>query len=99
MPFATVPGSVRLNYEICGREDAPRLLVLNPSNTTLAELRAHIAGPGSPVKLDHSFRCLFVDYRGLGESTKPGAEGVPPWPSPNVEVYADDILELLHQIP
>ena len=98
MPHFTTTDGVRLHFTRYGNPSpqAQRLLVLCPSNTTLTELQPLISGPGSAVKLDRDFSCLIFDYRGIGKSSKPGEPT--PWPAPSMELFVNDVLELLNHV-
>ena len=95
MPSLQRGAHTALHYEMWGPVSAPRLLVLSPSNTSLAELRTYVAGPASkPMALATSFRCLGFDYRGVGASSMPHGG----WPAPGISVLVDDLLALLESV-
>ena len=93
-----LPEGVRLHYELLGQADAPRLLVLCPSSAPLTDVWPLIAGRGAASAFDAHFRCLSLDYRGIGESSKSGEPSVAPWPAPSIHVFVDDVLALLHHV-
>jgi len=98
MPHFTTADGVRLHFARFGNPspEAPRLLLLSPSATTIADLQPLISGPGGVAKLDREFACLMLDYRGIGSSSKPGEPK--PWPAPSLSIYVDDVIELLHHV-
>lgn len=94
MPWLDRPDGASLKYELFGDAAAPRVIILNPSNTPLADLRPLLSGRAAIAKLDGEYLCLGFDYRGIGDSSKPTVT----WPAPSMSVYVDDVLALLQQV-
>ena len=95
MPHLVLPSLVKIHYKLWGAPgaSAPKLLLLCPSHTSMADLQTYVVGPTAAVKCFDQFSCLSLDYRGMGESSMP-SDGEP-WPAPTVSVYADDVRALL----
>lgn len=76
-------GQLSLAYRLCGPPSSPRVLVISPSSSNLADL--------PPRFHTESFRFLFYDHRGTGASSMPS----PRWGEPSMEALARDAIGLL----
>jgi 3-oxoadipate enol-lactonase len=84
MPFMETV-TVRLHYQIEGREDAPWLILSNPLGTNLG-----IWMPQTPALLER-FRVLRYDARGHGQSS------VTPGPY-SIEQLSGDVIALMDHL-
>jgi 3-oxoadipate enol-lactonase len=85
MPFADLPGDVRLHYRFDGEADAPPLVLSNSLGTDLAMWE-----PQMPA-LSARFRVLRYDTRGHGQSS------VPPGPY-SIAQLGRDVVALLDRL-
>ena len=85
MPRHTLPDGTTLNYDLWGLRHKPRVLVLVGLGNTINSLMF------LQRELIRHFHCLVFEHRGTGSSSGPD----PSWPTPTMEVFANDAWQLV----